>query len=355
MTQTPVVSVLVACTRPELIEGIARSLAADAGSVPYELLVAGDVAGLGAGLDPDRWPAPTTLIDCDTIQLNLMRRLMASRARGQVIAFLDDDAVPQPGWLSVAATLPPDSTEVWTGPERPTRSTPGALLAAEIGASVLAEGYRGHVGVGDHPVRWYEAPFCNLVVGRELLERVGLPDPQMVWDLDDFDFCRRAALHGATFRTRDDLCILHDRYPADTREWLARKARERRRTGEKLIRYPSIYLRIPSVVVAATAPWALVGLAALTVRRRRALLVPFGLAYATAVAAEALRNGRRGRRATEFALGMVALHVVSTAALQLGIGIGVGSRLIRRADPNLPTGATGRVTAVSGDRRRCRA
>ncbi|MCX6525658.1 MAG: hypothetical protein NTX58_13005 [Actinobacteria bacterium] len=299
----PDISVLVACTRPELIAGILHAL----------------------------------LSELDSSQLNQTRQLLVDMARGPVLAFLDDDAVPQPGWLRAAASLPAGSTEIWTGPETPTRSTPGALLAAQVAASILAEGYWGHIGVGDRPVRWYEVPFCNLILRRELLEQVGMPDADMVWDLDDFDFCRRAADQGATFRTRQDLRIRHDRYPDRISEWLTRKMRERHRTGSKLVRYPELYLQIPSVVLATALPW--VGLAALasTGKCRWQLASAGGATYLLVVANEAHKHRRSRPEALQFGVTLIALHLTSTAALQVGIATGLAEKAIGLPDKNVPT------------------
>jgi GT2 family glycosyltransferase len=302
-------------------------------SVSCELLVGGSVGNLCLSSTK----VPVTLIESDPSQLNQTRQLLVEMARGPVLAFLDDDAVPQPGWLRAAASLPPQSTEIWTGPETPTRSTPGALLAAQVGASILAEGYWGHIGVGDRPVRWYEVPFCNLILRRELLEQVGMPDSDMVWDLDDFDFCRRAAAQGATFRTRQDLSIRHDRYPDRISQWLTRKARERHRTGSKLVRYPAIYVQIPSVVLAAALPWAGLVVLGAAGRRRWQIASVCGAAYLIAVGGEAKSRQRSGQSGLKFAAGLIALHLTSTAALQAGLVVGVGEKLLGLPDKNSPT------------------
>ena len=329
----PEVSVLVACSRPELIEGILQALLRESDVASCELIVGGAVGSLRLSATN----LSVTLIDCDPLQLNLTRQLMVEHARGSVLAFLDDDAVPLPGWLAVAASLPANSQEIWTGPEVPTRSSAGAALAAQVGASILAEGYWGHIGVGNHPVQWYEVPFCNLVLRSDLLALVGLPDAQMVWDLDDFDFCRRAAKHGASFQTRQDLTIRHDRYPDRISDWFIRKARERHRTGSKLVRYPGIYVHIPSVVLAAGLPWAgLVVLGAAGGRRRWQIASLCGAAYLLVVGVEAKSQHRRGRSALKFAAGLFALHVISTAALQTGVVVGVGEKLLGLPDKNSP-------------------
>lgn len=144
------VSVIVPCTRPNLIEGIARALAAQAGGVGCELLVAGDVSDL----DATGWGIPTRLIPCPDLHPNRRRGLGPERSVAPVIAFIDDDAIPEPGWLDAAAGMGPGAMEIWTGPETPTRRSPGAVLAHSVASSLFAEGTRAHVDPLDHVVRW---------------------------------------------------------------------------------------------------------------------------------------------------------------------------------------------------------
>lgn len=326
----PQVSVVVACTRPERIEGIARALATDV-DVSCELLVAGSVDGL----DPAGWPVPTTLVPCDERHPNVRRRLALEQATGAVVAFVDDDAVPQQGWLRAAADLPAESNEIWTGPEVPVGTSAAALLAHAVGISPLAEGTRAHVAQGDHPLQWFEVPFCNLVVSRRFLDELPPLPVDVAWDVDDFVVCRGAAARGATFRNRPGLVVAHDRYPDRLVHWLRRKGAERRRTGEKLVRYPELYLELPGAVVAAAAPWAGLALLGLLGRRRRAALRLGALLYLGAAAGEALRTGRRGAEVASFAAGLAGLHVVSVVAMQRGLLEGAVARVTGRPDPHL--------------------
>ncbi len=96
-------------------------------------------------------------------------------ARGNILAFLDDDAYPDPGWLSAAveALAQPDVAAVG-GPavtppgdgEREQAS--GLVYASWLVAGPFAYRYvpRGRRDVEDYPT-------CNLVVKREALQRVG--------------------------------------------------------------------------------------------------------------------------------------------------------------------------------------
>lgn len=332
----PRVSVIVACTRPERIAGLAASLAAD-GSVPCELVVVGDVGALPAA----GWPVPTTLIRCDDRHPNRRRSQGIAVASAPVLAFLDDDAVARPGWLTASSALSASALEVWTGPEQPVRATPGARRAWRVSTNVLAEGSRAHIETRDRPVQWYEVPFCNLVTTRRVLDLAGLPDPQVPWDVDDFEWCRRAAGRGATFRNRADLEIEHDRYPDRFSGWLLRKGVERRRTGEKLVHHPAIYLRVPSVVAGAAAPWLLLAGRALPRALRRPALVVGAATYVGAVAVSCARDGDRepDARAVGDAVGLVALHAVSVSAMQVGLLRALARRARGRSDPWTPAPA----------------
>lgn len=328
----PTVSVVVACTEPSRIRAIAEALATGTANA-CELVVAGDVRGL----PDDGWPVPTTLIPCDDPHPNLRRSLAVAASTAPIVAFLDDDAVPRPGWLDVACSMAVDTREVWTGPEEPTRTTAGARFAAEVAASVVAEGTRAHVHLRHRTVRWFEAPFCNLVTSRSFLDEVGMPATDIAWDLDDFVWCRRAAGRGAVFRNRPDLRIGHDRYPDGFAGWLRRKAVERRRTGHKLVLYPDLYLRIPAVVLAAAAPVVAVATLGAPAPTRRRIRATATVAYAMTLTVESHRAGRRGVAAIRFAAGLVGLHVVSVGAMATGVAHGLWNQARRRAaDPHAP-------------------
>lgn len=318
----PFVSVIVACTRPALVDGIAAALGDQAGSVGCELVVVGSVAGL----DPASWSVPGRVIECTDTHPNVRRCLGIAASSGPIVAFLDDDARPQPGWIAAAAALDPAVHEIWTGPEEPTRSGRGARLAYAAASTWLADAAAAHITRDARLVRWSDAPFCNLVVARALIDHIGPPSTTIAWDLDDFEFCRRADLAGATFVNRPDLRILHDRYPDRIVDWLVGKARIRRRTGEKVVTHPELYFHIPGAVIATFVPPA--ALAATWAARRRAAgrraVVGAMFGYVAAVAVSVLRtpSGRGGEprpnRALVGAL-LIAYHGVSVAAFQVGL------------------------------------
>lgn len=186
---------------------------------------------------------------------------------------------------------------------------------------------------------WYEVPFCNLVIGRSLLSELGSLPTAIAWDVDDFDLCTRAMAAGARFRSRVDLRIVHDRYPDTVARWLVRKATQRYRTGEKLVRYPGTYLRVPGVVVGAVAPWLVVLVAsgaARRGRRTRAVWCAVVPVYLSVALWDGHRRARSGPELARFVGGLVGLHVASIVGLQAGIVAGALARLAGRPDRSVP-------------------
>lgn len=190
MTSSPLrFSVVVpACARPEQLAECLKRLAPGAQTFPataYEVIVSDDstdgavrewvgrrfawaqwVAG------PRRGPAAN-------------RNHGAARARGDWIAFTDDDCLPEAGWIeafaeaidSSGANAPPDVLEGRTVAERPRRS--------------LAE----RSPVNTHGGYWWS---CNLAVRAEFFRRLGGFDEGFPYaSMEDVEFARRARAAGA--------------------------------------------------------------------------------------------------------------------------------------------------------------
>lgn len=327
------VSIVVACTRPRRVAAIADALATQGTEAICELIVAGDVGSL----DASRFAVPTTLVAVDDPHPNARRRDALLRCTAPVVAFLDDDAVPGPGWLAAAAEMTTDRREFWTGPETPVRRSVGAALAFAVSSSMVAEGTRAHTNGRETTVGFSEVPFCNLVATMAVLDEIGGLPVDIPWDMDDFELCQRAARAGVTFRNRSRLRIAHDRYPDSIVEWFALKGRARFRTGEKVVTHPRVYLAVPGVVVATVASLAIpTAVATLSRRRngRRVLGVATALyaALVTAATVAAPRVSREGTRVskTSFAATLAGLHLVSLGGMAGGIVTAACRRLLRR-------------------------
>ena len=64
----------------------------------FEVVVVADPAGLAAA--GARWPGKVKLVGCDVANIAVARNLGIGAAAGEIVAFIDDDAVAETGWLT---------------------------------------------------------------------------------------------------------------------------------------------------------------------------------------------------------------------------------------------------------------
>lgn len=101
----------------------------------------------------------------------------AAAARGEILAFLDDDAAPRPDWLERAAArfAATPGLEVLGGPGvTPPDDPPSAQLSGLVFASLLVSGnFRCRYFVEGILRRVEDFPSCNLLVSRRAFDAVG--------------------------------------------------------------------------------------------------------------------------------------------------------------------------------------
>lgn len=251
LTQPPLLSIVIAVTRPEALEACLHGLEAQSGTQPFEVLAVGDVDGV----DFEPTSFTLTLVPCASRHANVRRNIGIARSHGALVGLLDDDTIPDAHWVQTALELDPDGDTIFTGPERPVAQGPQARLVYAVSRSKLGAGTKSHVNQCCEPVCWYQVPFCNCVIPRRIFALTGPLAEDIPWDMDDFEFCMRAR-EVARFANEPRLSLRHDRYPDSVLEYLRYRFRLRRRTGEKLISHPWLYGRILPVLVVAAFPWA---------------------------------------------------------------------------------------------------
>jgi hypothetical protein len=251
LTQTPLLSIVIAVTRPEALEACLRGLEAQSGTQPFEVFAVGDVDGVG--FLPSRFTL--TLVPCASRHANVRRNIGIARSHGALVGLLDDDTIPDPRWVETALELDPDGDTILTGPERPVAQGPQARLVYAVSRSKLGAGTKSHVNQCCEEVCWYQVPFCNCVIPRRIFALTGPLAEDIPWDMDDFEFCMRAR-EVARFANEPRLSLRHDRYPDSVLDYLRYRFRLRRRTGEKLVSHPWLYGRILPVLAVAAFPWA---------------------------------------------------------------------------------------------------
>src|SRR5207302_9705297 len=115
--------------------------------------------------------------------LSSARNVGNALASGEIVAFTDDDARPDPHWLQYLAVSLIDSE--YAGVGGPNIAPPGDGLIAESVAN--APGGPVHVLLSDREAE--HIPGCNMAVRKAALEAVGGFDPQFRVAGDDVDVC----------------------------------------------------------------------------------------------------------------------------------------------------------------------
>ncbi|HEX4804553.1 MAG TPA: glycosyltransferase [Conexibacter sp.] len=165
-----------------------------------ELIVVDDGSTDGAG---ERAAAlGARVIRTENRGLSAARNTGTAAAAGEVVAFCDDDCMPDPHWLRhlVAALLAGDDAGVG-GPNVP---PPDVLVADSVGH---APGGPMHVLLSETEAE--HIPGCNMAFRRAALERVGGFDPRFRVAGDDVDLCWRIQDAGGTLGFAPGALVWH--------------------------------------------------------------------------------------------------------------------------------------------------
>jgi GT2 family glycosyltransferase len=130
------------------------------------------------------------LISTENCGLSSARNTGWHAASGEIVAYIDDDAYPDPHWLHYIAYR--FVTGDWVGVGGPNIAPPGDGAISECVAN--APGGPVHVLVSDHEAE--HIPGCNMAFRREALAAVGGFDPRYRAAGDDVDLCWRLQQRG---------------------------------------------------------------------------------------------------------------------------------------------------------------
>ncbi|HEV8265528.1 MAG TPA: glycosyltransferase [Gemmatimonadales bacterium] len=126
-------------------------------------------------------------------------------AQGEIVAYIDDDAYPDPDWLTYLAATFLSTSHVGVG--GPNVAPPGDGWIAECVAR--APGGPVHVLLNDRDAE--HIPGCNMAFRKTCLEAIGGFDPQFHAAGDDVDVCWRLQERGWTLGFQPAALVWHHR------------------------------------------------------------------------------------------------------------------------------------------------
>jgi GT2 family glycosyltransferase len=148
---------------------------------------------------------PCRLVRTENRGLSRARNTGLELATGSIVAYIDDDAYPDPHWLRYLATTFLRGGHAAVG--GPNLAPPGDGWIAECVAN--APGNPVHVLVSDRDAE--HIPGCNMAFRRSALEAIGGFDPQFRVAGDDVDLCWRLTDAGHTIGFSPAAVVWHHR------------------------------------------------------------------------------------------------------------------------------------------------
>lgn len=190
----------------------------------FEIVVVDDGSTDGTAAVAQRFvgdgPPTVRCVHQPHVGLSVARNRAIADGRGDLICFLDDDAVATPTWLqamAAAANRHPD-VECFGG---------RLLLRLEGRAprTCEAESLGATLDLGSHEQTVTLVKGSNMAIRRSAFARIGLFNPALVWRGDEDNWLRR--LHDAGGRALyvPDGLVWHRRLPADLAMWKLLKTR----------------------------------------------------------------------------------------------------------------------------------
>lgn len=196
MTGRPVSVVIVSHGRPNSLKTCLRAVR-QLVYYPFEIVVVADRPGL-KGLENSGLTDRVKTVGFDDANIAQARNLGIGHAAGDVVAFLDDDAVPEPGWLyHLIAPFEDASIDAATGFVLGRNGISFQSKAHVIDAHgvtsdlpVTAQGVSIHAGQDGTAIK---TPGTNCAFRRSLFTELGGFDPNYRYYLDESDLNMRIA------------------------------------------------------------------------------------------------------------------------------------------------------------------
>ena len=303
------VSVIVASGRAE-IDDCLKSLMGQKGDFRKEIIVVYDSDNLSS-----KPQEGVRYIKCETTNPAVKRNIGACASTGNVLAFIDDDAIAPSDWIrrgmDVLEKFP--NAAGCGGPNLPPpEQSARERLSDAVLRSKLGAGTGSYLAGGEvHEARIGEIHLVNFFVKRAVFEAAAGFNEALGYGAEDSEFiylCKRMA--NAVFIYDPALCVEHRRRPFGA-EFFSQRFRLRKQNGRILWVRPGMYVTRKSGLFLASLP-ALAWVACL----QPAVLVALIAIYIALLLKEARSVKNVGK--LEWILAVMMLHAVSALGIFAG-------------------------------------
>jgi len=153
------------------------------------------------------------MVPTGEVSPSIKRDMGASRARGEYLAFIDDDAYPQNNWLNVAYDFLSKNKDVGAigGPAITPKSDPfWARVSGAVFLSRFSGGFPERYVPTQPPREVNDWPSVNLIIRKSVFDEVGGFD-SCFWPGEDTKLCRDVIVAGWKIVYLPELIVYHHR------------------------------------------------------------------------------------------------------------------------------------------------